>query len=139
MPARSARVGRLSGGIHRRLAPAVLLCYLLALFVPEPGARLRGTALGLLGLRVDASALALFLILFAAAFQVPPGRALAAVRQSKAVLAGLAAHLLTAFALAPATALVMLRRPIAASLLRHGGRSEVYDLLRGYAAWVEER
>ncbi|MFF5433252.1 rhodanese-like domain-containing protein [Streptomyces griseofuscus] len=26
------------------------------------------------------------------------------------------------------------RSSIAASLLRHGGRSEVYDLLRGYAA-----
>ncbi|CAL2067790.1 MULTISPECIES: sodium-dependent transporter [Streptomyces] len=116
MPARSARGGRLSVWIHRRLGPAVLLCYLLALLVPGPGARLRGTALGLFGLRLDASALALFLILFAAAFQVPPGRALAAVRQPKTVIAGLAAHLLTAFALAPATALVMygtgLRGPV---------------------------
>ncbi|OIK26026.1 hypothetical protein [Streptomyces malaysiense] len=107
MPARFARGGRLSGGIHRRLGPAVLVCYLLALLVPGPGTRLRETALGLFGLRLDVSAAALFAILFAAAFQVPPGRALAAVRQPKAVLAGLAAHLLTAFALAPATALVL--------------------------------
>ncbi|MFY4723062.1 sodium-dependent transporter [Streptomyces sp. LaBMicrA B280] len=107
MPAHAARGGRTSGWLHRRLGPAVLLCYLLALLVPGPGARLRETAPGLFGTRLDASAVALFVILFAAAFQVPPGRVLAAVRQPKAVLAGLAAHLLTPFALAPATALVL--------------------------------
>ncbi|QHC32940.1 sodium-dependent transporter [Streptomyces sp. HF10] len=107
MPARAARGGRPSGWLHRRLGPAVLLCYLLALLVPGPGARLRRTALGLFGLRLDASAVALFVILFAAAFQVPPGRALAALRQPKSVLAGLATHLLTAFVLAPVTALVL--------------------------------
>lgn len=107
MPARSARCARLSGWIHRCLGPAVLLCYLFALLVPGPGTRLRRTGLGLLGLRLDAPSVALFVILFAAAFQVPPGRALAAVRQPRTVLAGLAAHLLTAFVLAPATALVL--------------------------------
>ncbi|MFH8336616.1 sodium-dependent transporter [Streptomyces sp. AM6-12] len=107
MLARPARGSRLSGRIHRHLAPAVLVCYLLALLVPGPGTRLRGMALGLSGLRLDASAVALFVILFAAAFQVPPERALAAVRQPKAVVAGLAAHLLTAFALAPATAVAL--------------------------------
>ncbi|MEW2620465.1 sodium-dependent transporter [Streptomyces sp. NPDC048106] len=107
MPARPALGSRLSDRIHRRLGPAVLVCYLLALLVPGPGARLRGAAIGLLGLRLDASAVALFVILFAAAFQVAPGRALAAARQPKVVVAGLAAHLLTAFVLAPVTALVV--------------------------------
>jgi len=85
----------------------VLACYLLALLVPAPGARLRTAAFHLAGLRLDVSACALFVILFAAAFQVPPARALAAVRKPTALVAGLAAHLLTAFALAPATALVL--------------------------------
>ncbi|GLX54673.1 hypothetical protein Shyhy01_76220 [Streptomyces hygroscopicus subsp. hygroscopicus] len=107
MPARPARGSRPSGGIHRLLGPAVLVCYLLALLVPEPGTRLREAALGLFGLRLDVSVVALFVILFAAAFQVPPERALAAVRRPKVVLAGLAAHLLTAFVLAPVTALVL--------------------------------
>ncbi|SFY48253.1 hypothetical protein [Streptomyces sp. F-1] len=126
MPAPTPHDRRPAAWLHRRLGPLVLVCHLLALLLPAPGTRLRTATLGLHGLRLDVSACALFLILFAAAFQVPPARALAAVRRPTALIAGLAAHLLTAFLLAPATALAL-------SAL---GRQELAGSLAGAVALI---
>ncbi|MEU6223799.1 sodium-dependent transporter [Streptomyces sp. NPDC047042] len=103
---------RAASWLRHRLGRAVVLAYLLALFVPGPGLWLRRPhLLPLTHLTLHTAPLLLSLVLFSAGLQVPVRELGRLVRHPKALLAGLVLHLAIPLAIVPFVAFLLRRTP----------------------------
>ncbi|MEU9242861.1 sodium-dependent transporter [Streptomyces sp. NPDC048385] len=95
---------RIADWLNRRLGRASFVCYAAAFIVPGAGNAVRHNTLHLCGTRIGAPTALLISILFAASYQVPLQKMAISLRRPTVLVAGLAAHLVTPFILAPAAA-----------------------------------
>jgi BASS family bile acid:Na+ symporter len=103
---------RAASWLRHRLGRAVVLAYLLALFLPGPGLWLRRPhLLPPTHLTLHTAPLLLSLVLFSAGLQVPVRELGRLVRHPKALLAGLALHLAIPLAVVPFVAFLLRRTP----------------------------
>ncbi|WP_189711862.1 bile acid:sodium symporter family protein [Streptomyces phaeofaciens] len=98
--------------LRHRLGRAVVLAYVLALFLPGPGLWLRRLhLLPLTHLTLHTAPLLLSLMLFSAGLQVPVRALGRLLRHPKALLAGLVLHLAIPLAVVPLVAFLLRRTP----------------------------
>ncbi|NEA66622.1 sodium-dependent transporter [Streptomyces sp. SID12488] len=103
---------RAASWLRHRLGRAVVLAYLLALFLPGPGLWLRRPhLLPLTHLTLHTAPLLLSLVLFSAGLQVPVRELGRLLRHPKALLAGLVLHLAIPLAVVPFVAFLLRRTP----------------------------